>query len=141
MLYVWMYSLPAVYCGLIFWLSDQPSVSTGNVNDKLVHILAYGLLGALVTRAVYFTTTWGLGRVFGASALFCILYGLSDEWHQSFVPGRDASIGDWLADGVGALLGTVVTLLLYVGISYLAKKYKLPTSRFTRFIENDNRNS
>lgn len=42
------------------------------------------------------------------SVLFCALYGLSDEWHQSFVEGRDADIYDWFADMLGAVLLVLV---------------------------------
>jgi VanZ family protein len=38
-----------------------------------------------------------------------ILFALSDEWHQSFVPGRDPSAGDFLADFLGVLLGYTLT--------------------------------
>jgi VanZ family protein len=43
--------------------------------------------------------------VFSTAALAAVLYGLSDEVHQSFIPGRDASVGDVVADALGALLG------------------------------------
>jgi VanZ family protein len=33
---------------------------------------------------------------------FCSLYALSDEWHQSFVPGRSSDVLDWIADTLGA---------------------------------------
>ncbi len=36
------------------------------------------------------------------SIVFCSLYGMSDEWHQSFVVGRDSDWLDWLADTLGA---------------------------------------
>ncbi len=36
------------------------------------------------------------------SIIFCSLYGISDEWHQSFVEGRSPDIVDWLADSSGA---------------------------------------
>lgn len=36
------------------------------------------------------------------SISYCSLYGVSDEWHQSFVVGRQADIYDWLADTLGA---------------------------------------
>ncbi len=42
---------------------------------------------------------------FLAGAVFCSLYGLSDEWHQSFVAGRESSALDWLADTLGGLCG------------------------------------
>jgi VanZ family protein len=35
-------------------------------------------------------------------------YGALDEWHQSFVPGRDANLGDWMADVVGVMLGLML---------------------------------
>ncbi len=50
--------------------------------------------------------------VYIVSVLFCSLYGLSDEWHQSFVPGRDASLGDWLADTIGAVLAATAIFRL-----------------------------
>ncbi|WP_138120885.1 VanZ family protein [Bathymodiolus heckerae thiotrophic gill symbiont] len=39
-----------------------------------------------------------------SSLVFCSVYGMLDEWHQSFVPGRMSDINDWLADTVGAML-------------------------------------
>jgi len=38
------------------------------------------------------------------SVLFCFFYGMSDEWHQSFVPGRDADWLDLAADTMGAVI-------------------------------------
>ena len=41
-----------------------------------------------------------------------IIYGVSDEWHQSFVPGRNPSISDLLADAMGVLMGYAFTYWL-----------------------------
>jgi VanZ family protein len=41
--------------------------------------------------------------------LLGVLYGAGDEWHQSFISGRDASGQDLIADGAGTLLGLAVT--------------------------------
>ncbi len=38
------------------------------------------------------------------------LYAVTDELHQAFVPGRTPSVGDWVADAMGAALGAVVAL-------------------------------
>ena len=38
------------------------------------------------------------------SVLFCLFYGMTDEWHQSFVPGRDADWMDLVADTMGAII-------------------------------------
>ncbi|ATX82237.1 VanZ like family protein [Mariprofundus ferrinatatus] len=73
--------------------------------DKFIHALAYALMafffwsaavGAISTHAKLALLT----------LLFCAIYGATDEWHQSFIAGRDASLFDWLADITGALLLT-----------------------------------
>lgn len=88
----------ALYMGLIFVLSAQPGSAVGLPPpwDKLAHTLEYALLGFLLSRA--FSNP-------GAAFVIASLYGVSDEFHQSFVPGREASIGDWLADSLGAFAG------------------------------------
>jgi len=74
--------------------------------DKLFHAVAYGVLAILAINSLkYFIKPYHLA-VRGAF-IFCAAYGLSDEWHQSFVMGRDASILDWFADCSGALLALV----------------------------------
>jgi VanZ family protein len=45
-----------------------------------------------------------LGYFFLIAAIASV-YGITDEFHQSFVPGRDANIWDWLADTIGACIG------------------------------------
>jgi VanZ family protein len=44
-----------------------------------------------------------------ATVLFCSLIGVSDEWHQSFVPGRSGNdVWDWTADTIGGLLAAML---------------------------------
>ena len=72
--------------------------------DKLYHFVAYALLGglgALFWRRLSGSLFWGI--LLGA--LFASLFGISDEWHQWFVPGRSSSFGDLVADICGALAG------------------------------------
>ena len=70
--------------------------------DKLLHFGAYAVMGVLALRALrHFTRSTTVLAWF--AVLFCSLYGISDEWHQSHVPGRDANLLDWLADSLGAL--------------------------------------
>jgi VanZ family protein len=64
--------------------------------DKLAHGLLFGVLSALLYLA-------GM-RVFPA-VLVAATYGLIDEFHQMFVPGRSPDLRDWLADLAGAALG------------------------------------
>lgn len=65
------------------------------------------MLGYLVARALaYYGRT---GRVMLMPALLlCLLYGMSDEFHQSFVPDRTPSVLDVAADTVGACIGIVI---------------------------------
>ncbi|QWF71624.1 VanZ family protein [Methylomonas paludis] len=98
-----------LFCGLIFFLSDQSRLPTPNWfenEDKLHHYLAYGVMGILAWRAFRHI---GISRVYVLliSFVFCSLYGISDEWHQSFVVGRNSSANDWLADNIGAATGII----------------------------------
>ena len=66
--------------------------------DKVVHFAVYGLLATLVCRQ-------GRGwRAAGWTVLVVSVYGASDEWHQSYVPGRSTELADWMADTAGAAL-------------------------------------
>ena len=47
------------------------------------------------------------------SFLFSVIYALSDEFHQTFVPGRDGNIVDVLIDGSGAFTGIILSCMLY----------------------------
>jgi VanZ family protein len=105
-----------VYCSLIYWLSDQQTLPTPDLfdnEDKLHHFLAYFLMGVFAWRA-FNCLTLHRGLLFLASFSFCSVYGLSDEWHQSFVVGRDSSAMDWLADSVGGLAATFTVYLTRV---------------------------
>ena len=100
------------YAGLIFYLSAQshpeetlPSL-VGLFSDKVLHVAEYAVLGVLCYRAFRWSLRDSLRSWAVPSAvLLAALYGLSDEMHQSFVPFRDSSGLDWLADCVGAVLG------------------------------------
>ncbi len=97
------------YCGLLYYLSDQPRLRLPHVppsSDTLAHVTAYAVLGWLWTVAL--RETWvrcsSLTAVLLA-LIFTLGYGLSDEWHQSFVPGRVSSTVDVVADMIGGGLG------------------------------------
>jgi VanZ like protein len=90
-----------VWAALIFALSSLPNLSTaeGIVGDVLssgAHAVEYGIFGALLLRALDV-------RVLALAAGFA--YAVTDEIHQSFVPGRQASAVDLLIDALGLLAG------------------------------------
>lgn len=94
--------------------SDLPDLP-GGPPDWLLHGMEYGVLAA----ACAFGATRGFvpeRRKAAAAATATVIaagYGVLDEWHQSFVPGRDPSLMDWLADLVGAALVSTLLLLCW----------------------------
>ena len=74
-----------------------------------MHMVAYGLLAVLFFRACRVTWSGKLSpaQLLVISVLFASLYGVSDEFHQSFVAARQADGYDVLADFLGSLLGAV----------------------------------
>ena len=100
------------YAALMFYLSSLshpehslPAFLNG-LSDKFLHAMEYAGLGGLCYRA----SLWGSSERLAPHALLLAislasLYGLGDELHQSFVPFRDASWLDWVADTVGAGIG------------------------------------
>jgi len=114
------YWLPViVYCTAIFIQSSFPTTEqlpSWPFLDKGLHMAAYALLGFLVFRAL------STGRLANnpnlsliISILFSGLYGLSDEWHQSFVPGRSPEATDAMANLVGGFFGAGFAWLRFRG--------------------------
>ncbi len=106
----------ALYMLLIWWLSSQSlTISTANFpfRDKGVHATEYGVLGVFLAHALSGTFA-GLtrARLWLWSVALTVLFGMSDEIHQAFVPGRSADVLDLAADAVGALLGATVRLFV-----------------------------
>jgi VanZ family protein len=102
------------WAGLIFFLSAIPSLNSGLgawdiVFRKIVHVVEYAVLFLLLFRAFRRTwAQWGWHRVGGYSGVLSIVYAMSDEFHQSFVPGRGPSVLDVLIDAVGVALALIV---------------------------------
>jgi len=94
---------------VMFWLSSLSVVPGGHyVWDKLLHAVGYAGLGVLALRAFHGGFERPRLEPTAYAALAVILWGVSDEFHQSFVPGRDASAWDVLADAVGFVLAVAV---------------------------------
>lgn len=129
-----------LWMSLIFYLSHQPAtdsnaLSTGitevivktvekvasgaaidiqsfnNIIRKKAHFLAYLVLGALVINALRVSGVRGYRSVVFALGI-CVLYAVSDEVHQLFVPGRGGQLSDVLIDSAGAGVGIGLYMLL-----------------------------
>jgi VanZ family protein len=94
----------------IFVVSSMPDPGGPplGMSDKSAHALAYALLGAALVRALASGRAERLtsGRLVAAIVLTS-LYGVSDELHQRFVPGRTPDWLDVLADAAGAVAGVL----------------------------------
>lgn len=123
-----------LYAGLIFTVSSfplpPPKVEIPFI-DKFIHLVEYGILGFLFYRALKVSKFPPLpkadsplakkappeadqpragdqplaeAKVFILAIIFSIFYALSDELHQSFVPGRNCDLWDLAADSLGVVL-------------------------------------
>ena len=105
---------PAVFVmAVIFFVSGLSSPPTPSaVPDVGLHAGAYAVLGASFLRGLA-GARWNEvtpRNVFWAIVL-AVGYGVTDEWHQSFVPGRTPEFRDLVADAVGSVFGTSVVWL------------------------------
>jgi len=110
----------AVVLFLLSELQGVPLRPWVALNDKAVHLALYSVLGGLLGWATFASRRprWP-GNGIPPFVAICVgwLYGLSDELHQAFVPGRTPSVGDWLADAVGVVVGYVVARYLLTAVA------------------------
>lgn len=142
--------LVILWMGLIFYLSHQQAIESshlsagvteriiaviesvisgveidvGNFNHlirKGAHFFSYLILGILVTNALKSSAIRGL-KSFLIALVICILYAVSDEVHQLFVPGRAGQVMDVMIDSAGAAVG----LAGYLAFDKLKMRLKNP---------------
>ena len=99
--------LPVViWAGLIFYLSSIPYLKTSletfwdTILRKIAHMVEYSIFFLLLARAMKKPLIWPI--------ILSILYAISDEFHQSFVPGRAMALVDICFDAAGVLIGYLV---------------------------------
>ncbi len=108
------FQLPAIaWAGLIFLLSSIPASKMPKlahyINDKVEHAGEYFIFGVLLYRAFEPARNRNRFSWFRLiiPVLIVIVYGLSDEYHQGFVPGRSVDLRDVMADTTGGLLAAL----------------------------------
>jgi len=103
----WIFRIAALaWMGMVTWFSDQPGskVHVQPPLDKVIHCCVFGVLAFLLALGAGPRWKWHGAWM---AALAVSSFGILDEFHQSFSPGRSVSLGDWLADtagGIGASL-------------------------------------
>lgn len=106
----WARKIPLlVTMATIFILSHQPGDTLQLPSlpglDKVAHVVVYGVLAASALYAITpYSPPYDPRARAAAVVVFCVLFGLADEYHQSFIPGRWASGWDLLADGLGCAM-------------------------------------
>ena len=115
--------LPSVLIAAFIWyLSSQSTLPQpkGVLGwDKLQHVLAYAVLGVAI--GLWASPAFWKRRPVIALLLTTLAgaaYGIIDEMHQYFVPGRNSTVWDALADALGAFLGALAMML------FMKKRYK-----------------
>lgn len=89
------------------------------IERKGAHVVEYAVLMFLSVRFLRaLFPMQSFTKILFLAVIFSLLYGVSDELHQSFVPYRGARISDVLIDGAGILLGG----LLIFCVSHLRRK-------------------
>lgn len=131
---IYKYWLPVIlWMGVIFSFSAFPTTKAGGIYwvdfviKKTAHIVEYGFLTLLSYRAL---RAYGVTNKNAAvwAILFSILYGASDEFHQSFTPGREPRVRDVFFDTIGSMLAIYATwnwLDKFPKLKSLAVKYEI----------------
>ncbi len=96
-----------IWCGVIYFFSDQPylksdlSSETDLALRKLTHIAEYAILTFLLFRAYFRSNGFSKKKSVSSAIIFALIYSLTDEYHQTFVPGREGCLRDIVIDSLG----------------------------------------
>jgi len=122
---------PATLAAAIALASGRSEVAGPDIVniDKLAHFLVFGLLATLIARIDGVRAWPGLGL--GWAVVLASTYGLLDEYHQSFTPGRFVEVADWVADTLGA----AVAVALYARWPWYRRLLETRLGRRKRRIE------
>ena len=119
---VYLVYVPLIlYWIMLFTATSLPAANLPSVaiSDKIKHFGAFFGLSVLLSLTLLYQNKNLLFKNYFLAAALVIssIYGLLDEIHQSFVPGRNSEFLDWIADSLGAAVGVFV-------VFYLLKKFK-----------------
>jgi VanZ family protein len=110
--------------------SNDPLLNVFQFSDKMKHVIAYFVLGVSfcmwIPRKNWFAKPffWGILII-----VLSTVFGIIDEYHQSFVPGRSGNdLGDLIADVIGASIAPFAYFLLIKAISIVPEPKPQPRS-------------
>lgn len=101
---------------LIFYFSSQTGQESSNLSSvlwvrKLAHISEYTVLSFFV-YAYFSNFQYGSKRTIILTYVVSLLYAVSDELHQTFVPNRSGNLIDVGVDSIGIILGIIISIIL-----------------------------
>lgn len=124
----WVYWFPVVvYMATIFFLSSRSTFPIALPKiphmDKVCHFVEFMILGTLLMRAfIHEEGSWLSRHALLLAVGVAVLFGLSDEFHQLFVPFRQVDLFDFLADSLGAASGAWIAIGMHWLINYRQRK-------------------
>jgi VanZ family protein len=98
----------------LLWLKPDSSLETVALIQfcvrKAAHLTEYAILALLLCRAVFRGTNlkWAMSTLFVSAWIVCVLVATGDEFHQSFIESREASLWDVMIDAGGAIFGLLI---------------------------------
>ena len=125
---VYLIYLPlGIHWCLIFTLSSLPGedyIPTIDLGDKVDHFAAYFVLSVFLYLAMIMQKKYPRFKEFPVKYTFIIafFYGVFDEFHQLFIPGRYFDLFDLLADVVGTILALYIVHLLHNKVIIVNRK-------------------
>lgn len=127
--FIFIYLPLIIHWVTIFILTSLPSETLPSVEigDKVNHFLAFFVLGFFLNLTLRYQNKFPAIKknVLILTIAIASVYGLFDELHQLLVPGRSAEVMDWVADFIGAILGSFIAEILY-------RRFSVPLNNFLK---------
>lgn len=96
------------WMGVIFYMSSKTGIKVFSWMTYVAHFSEYVILALLLCLALYVSTKLDGRTLLVVALVVASAYGISDEFHQSFVPTRQPDVMDWLIDTIGATVAVGV---------------------------------
>ena len=111
------WALFVVWLAAVFYASSLAGDEVGKYLPtfawhKFAHFVAYSAGAVILALCLRFSTAWSWKKIAIVSVVVVSIYGATDEFHQSFTPGRGPAVRDWAIDTVSGMLGVGVLLLV-----------------------------
>ena len=118
-----------IYWLILFAATTLPAqaVPKTGISDKIEHLLGYFCLTFLLSNLLYFQNKKEKIKKFPITAALIIVafYGVVDELHQYFIPGRFCDINDWIVDVIGAVIAGLLYFFLKMYFQEVQKRHNI----------------